>query len=250
VERVALTADSLDVKAKLAQEEYNALTLRDSLATTKEQLAQLLGRDIRSDFRLTPLDEPSLPEMDLAAARSRALEQRPDLEQARLQVRQAEQDRRIKKAEYIPNVSLSFNYLSPFGVDFLPKNVASAGVQLTWEPFDWGHKKHELAKRDRTIQQAQNSVMDAEQRVIAEVNDKYRKLAQARALIRVAELARDSSREKVRLAQTRYAERAILLRDALQAEADSAAANHNYRKAVLAFWTARTDFEKTIGEDQ
>jgi outer membrane protein TolC len=249
VERVALTGESLEVKTKLAQEEYNVLALQNTLATRKEQLDQLLGREIGAEFALSALAEPGLPELDVRLARSRALEQRPEVQEARLRVRQAEQDRRIKKAEYIPDVSLSFNYLSPFGIEFLPKNVASAGMQLSWEPFDWGRKKHELVEKDRSIEQAQESLQDTEQRVVAEVGEKYRKLAEARALVRVAGLARDSSREGVRVAQSRYAERAILLSDALQAQSNAAAADHNYRQAVLAFWTARTEFEKALGED-
>jgi outer membrane protein TolC len=249
-EKVALKSESLDVKAQLAKEEYDALTLRHSLATRKEQLNQVLGRDIRTEFVLSPLAEPTWPETDLTAAQARALAQRPEIQEARLRLKQAEQDRRIKKSEYIPDISLSFNYLSPFRIEFVPKNIATVGLQFSWEPWDWGRRKHELDEKSRVVEQARQAVQDAEQQVLVDVNERYRKLAETRALIRVAEMTSESAREKVRLTQNRYAERAALLKDVLQAQSNLADASYNYRQAVVAFWTAKADFEKALGEGQ
>lgn len=248
-EQAALKSDGLDAKAQLAKGEYDVLSLRNTLATRKERLNQLMGRDLRTEFSLSPLTEPTMLETDLAAAQSRALEQRPEARQARLQVKLAEQERRIQKADYIPDISFSFNYLSPFGIEFVPKNIASVGLQLSWEPLDWGRRKHELDEKTRSVGQARNAQQEAEQGVLVDVNDKYRKLAESRALVRVAEIARESAREKARVARSKYAEKAILLKDLLHAQSDLAEAGHDYQKAVLGFWAARADFEKALGEN-
>ena len=250
LEKVALKSDSMDVKAQVAKLEYDALTQRNQLTAYKEQLNVLMGRDLRTDFTLSPVAEPTALETDLPAAQNRALLQRPDVLEARLQVKQAEQDRRIKKAEYIPDISLSFNYLSPFQIEFLPKNIATIGVQFSWEPFDWGRRKHELEEKSRAIEQARQQQFETEQNVLLEVNDKYRKLGEARALVNVAEKSRDSAREKVRVAQVRYREKAVLLKDVLDAQANLETANYRYQQAVLAFWRAKADFELAIGEGQ
>jgi outer membrane protein TolC len=249
LEKAALKSDGLDVKAQLAKEEYDALTLGHTLATQKEQLNQMLGRDIRAAFTLSPLSEPTLVETDPAAAQARALDLRPEIQQARLRLKQAEQQRRIDKAEYIPDISLSFSYISPFGIEFLPKNITTLGLQLTWEPLDWGRRKHGLQEDTRSIEQARQALEETQQQVLVDVNDKYRKLAQARALVRVAETAQESEREKLRVAQNRYAERDVQLKDALREQSKFADATHNYRQAVLGFWTAKANFEKALGED-
>ena len=44
--QVALKSDSLEVKTRLAKAEYEALNLQNQLATQKEQLNNLLGRDV------------------------------------------------------------------------------------------------------------------------------------------------------------------------------------------------------------
>ncbi len=40
---------------------------------------------------------------------------------------------------------------------------------MNWEVFDWGRKKHQLAEKQKTIDQANNSLRDAESGVMIEV---------------------------------------------------------------------------------
>jgi hypothetical protein len=41
-----------------------------------------------------------------------------------------------------------------------------------------------------------------------------------------------------------------LLRDVLQQQATTASALDGYQQALLGFWTAKTEFEKSLGEEQ
>jgi outer membrane protein len=59
VQQAALQSDLLQVRAQLARQEYETLTLRNSLAATKDQLNRLLGRDVRTEFRVNPIPETS-----------------------------------------------------------------------------------------------------------------------------------------------------------------------------------------------
>jgi outer membrane protein TolC len=247
-EQAVLKSDLLDARARLVKEEYDALTTENRLAQLKEQLNLEMGRDIRQPFALAPVADAAAWETDLSAAHQAALERRPELREARLKVRMAEQERKIKRAEYIPDVSLTFNYLSPFNIEVLPKNIASIGVQLSWEPWDWGRKKREVQEKSRSIEQAELSVREAESRVLHDVSQSLRKLREARASIPVADAARETAREKLRMVTHRFAERAALYKDVLQAQMEAAQASRSHQQAVLAFWSARADFEKAIGE--
>ncbi|MEP7339718.1 MAG: TolC family protein [Acidobacteriota bacterium] len=251
VQQVALKADELDVKTKLAKTETEALTAVNQLSTLKEQLNQLMGRDISADFRVSPAPELSWVELDVAAARTQALESRPEIREARLRIKQAELDKRVKRSEYIPEVSLALTYVSPLNYnDFVPKNFAGVGFQMNWEVFDWGRKKHQLAEKEKTIEQANNSLREAENGVRIEVGAKLRELQQARQALRVAVLKQETSRENMRVSLNKYQVKAALLSDALQSQAALADADYQYQQALLAFWTARADYEKAIGGDK
>lgn len=247
LQQVALKSEGMEVKARLAKAEQDCVTLRRALAVQKEQLNTLMGRDIHTDFRVAALPE-SMPSLaDAAEARARALEQRPELREARLKIRQAEYDRNIKKAEFIPEVSLNFNYLSSYNIDVFPRNIAGGGVLLSWDVFDWGRKKRELAVKEKTVEQAKNGLEEAQAQVLLDVDNRYRNLEEVRALIGVVRLAQEAAREKVRVAMNKYGQHAALLKDVLQTETMLSETNHQYQKALLAFWSAQADFERVVG---
>ena len=250
-EQVALESDALAVQANLARTEQSSLTLDDQEATAKEQLNQLLGRDVLTEFSVSGIAEVGEFETDIAAARRRALDMRPEVRKARLQIQAAEQDADAKKAEYIPDISVAFNTVNLLNFNqFIPKYFTSAGVTLSWEPFDWGRKKNELAEKRGTVEQAKNGASDAESLIVIDVNDKFRRLRQSRAQLRVARLARQAALENLRVVKNRYQVQASLLKDVLDAQALVEQANAASAQAVAAFWTAKAEFERALGEDQ
>src|SRR5688572_27453417 len=151
-QQVALRADALDVRVQLARAELAKTTRQNGLASQKEQLNQLLGRDVRTDFDVETVSAVSLLDVDLRAAQTRALESRPGVREPQLALERADLDRRLAAADRIPEVSLAASYMSNFNVDMLPRNLASVGLTVKWEPFDWGRKGHEVASRTRAVQ--------------------------------------------------------------------------------------------------
>ncbi|HMV85816.1 MAG TPA: TolC family protein, partial [Blastocatellia bacterium] len=110
--------------------------------------------------------------------------------------------------------------------------------------------KRELAEKSRTIEQAEQAERETESAVIVEVNSQFRKLQQAQRLLAIGRLAEETAREQLRVASNRYTAQAALLKDVLHAQTALADANHQYNQALLAFWTARADFEKAIGGEK
>lgn len=250
VQQVALKADSLEVKTRVQKIVYEALTIRDQLEDQREKLNNLLGRDIGVEFRVRPAPELALYEVDLNAAREQALTTRPEVKEARLKVEAVEYDRRIKKSEYIPDLSIGVRYASVQDVKLLPQNILQAGFLLTWEPFDWGRKQREMAEIGKTKAQAETGLRETQNLIRIEVGDKFRKLRQSRQALLTAQLGQNAARENVRVLNARYAAQEVLIKDLLQSQAALAEANHQYQQALLSFWTAKADFEKAIGADQ
>jgi outer membrane protein TolC len=204
---------------------------------------------VRSAFEVENVAAISPQGIDLDAEQARALENRPDLREARLKVQQAELDCRLSKADRIPEVSVAVSYTSNFNIDVLPANLALAGIRVKWEPFDWGRKGQELAAKTRTLQQARLAVREAEDRTILEINSRLRTLTEKRALVKVAEMAQSTAREKLRIRTNQYQLQAVLLPDVLQTRAEVADTNDRYQQALLAFWTAMADYDLAIGEE-
>ncbi|HZQ23766.1 MAG TPA: TolC family protein [Terriglobales bacterium] len=248
-QEAVLKSESLDVKAKLAQEQYKVVQLQDTLQTQREQLNNLLGREIDTPFRTEPVPAESAEEIDLKLAHQSALSQRPEIRQAELTVKQAEYDRRTAKAQYIPDIGLALHYLSPFNVEILPKNVASAGIELNWEPWDWGRRKDDINQKKVVRDEAEYQLKETQSKVLIDVNNRFRKLGEARMLVTVTQAARAAATEKLREVTDKFEQKSLLLRDVLQQQAAVAASNADYQQALLSFWSAKADFEKSLGGD-
>ena len=108
-----LKSDSLEVKAKLAQSQYQIVQLHDTLANPERQLNELLARDLDTPFRTEQVPPITPAEMDLKMARQTALQQRPEVKEAEIDTQRAEYDRKLSRAKYIPDVGAAIHYLDP-----------------------------------------------------------------------------------------------------------------------------------------
>src|SRR5262249_21438671 len=177
VQRVALQADLLGADAQLAQARYELLKLDDPIQSQKQQLNRLMGRDVETPFDVDPASVTNVEPVSLAEAYAAALESRPELRSARLNLRKTELERRIKSAERIPDVSLSLTGFKTANFSsVLPNTIASVGLQATWDVFDWGKKRREIeAGRDTEVQAALD-LKEAEAQIRIDVGHQHRRV--------------------------------------------------------------------------
>ena len=248
-EQVVLKSETLEVKAKLADEQYKLLQAQDKLATGKETLNNLLGRDINTQFTALNPTELSLVEENLTAAQALALSQNPKVKEAEITVQQADNARRQTKAQYLPDLGVSFHYLSPFGVNFVPQNVMALGLEFNWEPFDWNRRKHEVNEKVIQVEQSKLNLDDTKAQILINLDTQFRSLHEARAAVTVATAKKEASTEKLREATEKFRQKTVLLRDVLQQQSSVEGSNADYNEAMAKFWTAKANFQKAIGEE-
>lgn len=248
-EKTVLRAEQLDVDARLAKSRYELSVAENGLATQREALNQLFGRDVSTPFRVEFVPEQDTSDLTLDSARQQALANRPELRQAHLKEKQAEYDRRLAKAAYIPDLSLSVRYQGINNVQVLPQNVATAGFYLSWEPFDWGRRHNKVVEAAKTVEQARNGTQETESKLAVEVGAKYRKWHEASLLLTASRAANEAAVEQLRVTGNKYKEHAALLRDLLQAQAQSSEASFQYQQALSSYWSAFAELRKAMGEE-
>jgi outer membrane protein TolC len=250
-QRVALQAESLDVKAQLVQAEFALLKLQDPLETQKQQLNRLMGRHPETPFEVDPLTATDFEMPDLKEAYAKAIESRPEIRLARLQVKKAELDHRLKRAERIPDVSLTMTNVATVNLSpILPNRLSVVGVQVTWDVYDWGRKRKQAEEKRLAEEQASLDESDIEAQIIVEVAHQYRKLIEARKEVEVAQASQSARRELLRVTRNRYGQRDVLLSDVLKAQSGLVEADNRFTQALLDLATAQSDFEKAIGGDR
>ena len=251
VQRVALQADLLNVKAQLVQAEYELLKMDDPIQTQKEQLNRLMGRPIDAPLDINVSSIVHQEPVSLSDAYAEALRSRPEIRLAKVQQRKAGLERRLASAERIPDVSLSLFSLRTVNFSsVLPHSVSSVGVQATWDVFDWGKKRQEIHTRQDAETQAALELKDTEARVMADVAHRYRRILEARKEVELAQAFQSSNLEALRVARNRYLQREAVLSDVAKLQSGLAEANHRHTQALMGLATAQADFEKAMGRDQ
>jgi len=248
-EKTVLRADALDVDARLGKSRYDLSVAENGLATQSEDLNQLLGRDVATPFRVDVVLEQNTSDLTLDSARQEALTNRPEYRQAHLKEKEAEYDKRLAKAEYIPDLSLEVRYQGINNVQVLPQNVATGGFFLTWEPFDWGRRHNKVVEASKSIEQARNAIQETESQIAVEVGAKYRKWQEAFLLLKASRTAHEAAVEQLRVTGNKYKEQAVLLKDFLQAQAQSSETNFQYQQALSFYWSAFAELRKAMGEE-
>ena len=249
VEKKALRGDVLDVQARLEKSRYELSVSEDGLVTQREALNQMLGRDVSTSFRVDFIPEQDRSDLTLDSARHEARANRPENRQASLKEKQAEYDRRLAKAEYIPDLSLSVRYQGITNVQVLPQNVATAGFLLTWEPFDWGRRHNKVLEASKTIEQARNGIHETESQIAVEVGAKYRKWQETSLLLKASRTAHEAAVEQLRETNNKYKQQASLLKDLLEAQARSSETVAQYQEALSSYWSAFAELRKSMGEE-
>ncbi len=248
-EKVVLESESLEVKAKLAAERLQLMQAQDKFQTAKENLNNLLARDLEIDFRVTEDKQLSPIEQNLKAAQAKALAQNPKVKEAEIKMGQADTARRLARSEYLPDLAASFHYLSPFGVNFLPTNIMAVGLELNWEPFDWGRRRDVVNQKTMAVEQSKLNLSEVQSQVVINLNQQFRALQEARLAVDVAGAQQEASREKLREVTQQYGEKTVLLRDVLQQQAAVEQADSDFNQAIASFWTAKANFQKALGEE-
>lgn len=248
-EKTVLRGDALEIEARLAKSRYELSVAENGLVTQSEHLNQLLGRELATAFRVDSMPEEDASDLTLEVARAKASENRPEVRQAHFKEREAEYERRLAKAEYLPDLSLSFRYQGLNNVKVLPTNVASAGFYLTWEPFDWGRRHNQVLEKTNTVQQARNGLQETESQISVEVGAKYRKWHDAVLLLKATRTGHEAATEQFRTTSNKYKEQAALIKDLLEAQARNTEAEYQYQQALSSYWSALADLRKAIGEE-
>ncbi len=131
-----MLADLIEVKHQLAEAELQKIQIENSLASAKDQLNLLMGRDISTPFILSAMGEPGWSDVDAGNVRTISMS-RPEIKQQLNEMHLIDLERRTKKLKFMPDVYGIVDYLSFYGANqILPKNIIFAGLVANWEPID------------------------------------------------------------------------------------------------------------------
>ncbi len=185
-----------------ARADQDLLRSRNSYQSARLSLAILLDR--QPDFEVVEPPEPVLP-ADVSGLENGALDNRPDVQAARMMEGVYTSQRRISATRYLPTIA-GFGratYSDPVGLTG-QKEAWAVGLLFNWTILDGGLREAELRETSARISEAEANRRNLENRARAEVRLALFDLESARANATKAREQRDLAAENQRLVDVSF----------------------------------------------
>ena len=271
----------LSAEVDLSNAKTELIDARNQAELARESLKNTLGLSPDAPIRLAGSLEATADDRYLQVSRTRAVDramnQRPDLERARLNVELEQIRRKTTRSQYLPRVSAvaNFNYsgrvpddrtvvnttnpqdpTDPFFYeqstrDFFDDSYwnpsISVGLNLSWNLFNGFQTTARMQQDAISIQQAEVQLERLQRGVELEVSRAMRTLETARERIQ-------SQQQTLQVAETNYEYTAERVEEGVSSQVELRQASDqldqtrlNYLNAVFDYLVARSDLETALG---
>lgn len=159
-----------------------------------------------SGIALEPLPEVEGSDVELAAAITAAMKDRPELEGAAQNIETAQRNLIVVKREQAPLIDLFANYgieSDMFGGDSSLEGW-STGVRMNWSLFDGGLRRGKVRTARSMTRQAELQVSGLELSIKGEVRQAFYDQQEAAAILVTSKKVIEQARESLQLARNRY----------------------------------------------
>lgn len=222
---VATTADALSVRVKVNEAEMTLTQVEDGLNLSKMVLCQLCGIPLNTEIRLADEDmkDLTLPNTYTESNVSTALANREELKSLELATKIYQQKVNVARAEYLPSIGLTANYLftNPSlvnGFENRFRGMWGVGVVVSIPVFHWdeGIYKVRAAKAEANI--ARYRLDDAREKIELQVTQSSYKVNEATKKLAMAEKNMEKAEENLRYANLGFKEGVIPTSNVLEAQ--------------------------------
>ncbi len=247
----------LRAEVELANAQPPLIRARNELRLSKENLVRLLALDdvvgqdnftameFRGNLRYQPHD------WQLTAALADAIENRPEFKQARQQVRLLQQNLRVARAGYLPELSVFAGYgiRNSLFQDDVDDTIDgwTAGARATWDIFDGMLTRGRVQQAQAELDQARIDAEDNRRTIELEVRQAFSAYQQALELIEAQTKTVEQATEGLRLAEARFRAGSGTQLDVLSAQTALTQARANEVQALHDYQVALATLERATG---
>jgi len=275
----------LQADASVIQREGDLQVATGVLKDTLGRLQDILNLDPRTDVQIVPVDQPTLevPEVDPGQAVRDALTRRPELPQAKLELKNRNLSLDLAKNQTLPQLNLFFSYgvsglagtstnasRVPILQSFLAfvgsppaQQVGGYGTSLdnlisgdfpTWKvgvnlsvPLGNVAAESQLRKASLEVQKASLTLKDVEQKITLEVERGGRQIQTLRKAIDGSGALREQTKRRLEMLQEQFELGLASMSAVLEAEKDLATAEREEWRTIVEYNKALVLFDRATG---
>lgn len=241
--------DVLSSNVSLANAKQKSIAADNTRDVAEANLNNIMR--IPMNTTLNPLDKNfPQPEFDLTMEQAILMAQkyRWELVEADYGVRAAEASLRSAKAGYLPTVSVGGGYnWKEASVTAVDKDDWAVQGGLSWSLWDGGATQASVKKADAAVKTAQETLLQAREKIELEVRQDYLNVLSYKEQIRAAEASVAQAEEAYKIATVRYSSGVGINLDVLDAELALNTARTNYITALYNYNIGLATLEHAMG---
>lgn len=243
-------SEVLKVTVSKNEAEVTAVEVRNAIRLLQMNLARIIGRPL--DERLLAIEKPDMPNKDRRFTNNPPNENvanRPEIKILENQVNVAEIEKKLTRADYLPQIGaqVSYGYLEAPDISSGSWQL-NAGASLSIPIIHWREKKHRSQKAEISKQMAKLELQNTRELVNLEINQAWLKLREGEEKIRLASKNQAEARESLEEVEISYNAGLNTITDLLNARVARQRAEASLIKARSDYQILKTEWQKATGD--
>ena len=253
---MATRADKLTVSVKVNEAELALMEVTDGLNLSRMLLCQLCGLPPDTTLRLADEERSTLPPT-LQDRRARnvavAWDNRPELKSLQAVYEMTKQNVRITRADFLPSVALTGNYLvsNPSltnGFERHFRGMWNVGVVVNIPLFHWGEGIYKVRKSQAKVLRADLQLQDVREEISLQVHQCTYQMDEAYRHLTLAKSNLAKADENLRTARLAFQEGILPTSQVMEAQTTWLAAQVAHLDAQIGVKMADVALRKAMGE--
>jgi len=247
--------DLLKAEVELADSRQALVKVENAAGLARSSFNRLLARPVNLPVEVEPMWTYVPEGVDFDEAMNRALKQRPEIKLVDIGLQQADQQIRLAKSKYYPEISFVYDYIKEgdewdvSGSEFHDPHYWQATAVLSWTFWEWGKTGAAVREKLSAKKQLLMSTSSLVDGVSLEIRQAALELDQTEKNIPTTKKAVEQAEENLRVNQERYKAQVTTMTEVLDAQTLLTQARVNYYSALIDHHVAKARLQRAMGEN-
>ena len=245
--------DVLKAEVELASAEQSLVRGRNLAQTTRSNFNTVLVRPVNAPVEVEDILVYKPEEGQYDTLEKKAFDNRPEIKILDVNILQADQQIRLAKSKYYPEVSFTYQYISEGdeaavkGSRYVDANHWEALVVANWTFWEWGKTYFAGREKESLKRQLTETKADVEDGIRLQVKQAVLDLDSSAKNIPTTQKGVDAGEENLRVNAERYKAQVSTITDLLDAQTLLARARLDYYRALYDHNLAKARLDRAVG---
>lgn len=245
--------DLLKAEVELGNAQYDLVRAQNADRLSRSAFNIVLSRPVNAPVNVEDILGYKMRKGDFEEYLETALENRPEMKVLEINILQTDQNIRLAKSGFYPEIGLEFDYIKEgddpdvSGSPFHDSSSWQAMAVASWDFWEWGKTHYTVKEKQAFRRELVQTKMGLQDSIRLELKEAMLALDEARENIPTTEKAVEQAEENLRVSEERYKAQVTTSTEVLDAQTLLTQARTNYYNAIYDEKLARARLLRALG---